>query len=320
MPDPVLYTQAMAVAAVVSALCLLPTAGARSATAAARMNLACVLALGMGLLAGYRVLHLRCHWPPVNGLDRLLTVVLPATFSIEILASWPRAPRWVVWSLRTGLLLSTPRILLHDSIYLGGPHSPWTAVGSLALLALATATLVAVWWLMVTLAHRTSATSVLLSLALATQTTAIAIILAGYVTGGAAALPLTAALIGIASVVALPRIQVAAPGAAACGVIGLFGLLFVGRFFGGLSTPQALTILCAPVLCSTAELPPLLRYRTWQRTLFSLLIVALPLLIVLLVMKRTFDRETRPLLGIRNPHFDKLVLPVRGHDGSFPEH
>ncbi|MDB5338210.1 MAG: hypothetical protein JWN70_3829, partial [Planctomycetaceae bacterium] len=99
MPDPVLYMQAMTVAAVVSALCVLATGWTRSAATAERINLACVLGLGLGLLAGYRVLHLRCAWPPVNGLDRFLTIVLPLVFGIELVACWPRVPRWIACCL-----------------------------------------------------------------------------------------------------------------------------------------------------------------------------------------------------------------------------
>ncbi len=297
MPDPVLYTQAMAVAAVVSALWMLPAAGARSMTPSSRLNVAYLLAVGVGLLIGYRVLHLRCHWPPVNGLDRLLTLVLPVAFSIEVFAGWPRAPRWLVQTLRIGLILSTPRVLLHGSIYLGGPHSPWTVSGSWSLLALTTAILAVAWWLMTSLINRSPATPALIALALATQTTAVAIILGGYVTGCAAALPLTAALLGTALSAIVCRMPSSTFSSTAFGVTGLFGLLFVGRFFGGLTTPLALAILFSPTLCWAIEISPLKCWAPRPRTLLGLVLVAIPLIVVLALMKRTFDRETRPLLG-----------------------
>lgn len=297
MPDPVLYTQAMAVAAVVSMLCVLTTGLARSAAAAGRMNLASVLALGMGLLAGYRVLHLRCAWPPVNGLDRLLTLVLPAAFVIEVLAGSASFPRWIGRCLRIGLVLSCGRILLHASIYLGGSKNAWTTTQAFWLLFLSCALLGGVWWAMNRLADRGSDTSILWALALATQTTAITVMLEGYVTGGAAALPLTPALIGTSLGAILSRKSFSLQGCVGIGVLGLFGLLFVGRWFGGLSTLQALTIFLAPVLCWLTEVPPLSRRPRWVRNLLRQSLVAIPLVVVLIVTKRSFDRDTRPLLG-----------------------
>ena len=300
MPNPVLYTQAMLVAAVVSMLCVLATVWRRSPATAIRVNLACVLGLGLGVLAGYRVLHLRCAWPPINGLDRLLTIVLPAAFGIELLACWPRLPQWLAWCFRFILVASCGRILLQGSVYLGGPRSAWTATDAFVLLLLSSAALAIVWWSMSRLSARSSGSSILLALALATQATAINIILAGYVTGGAAALPLTAALIGTSIAVILLRTQSVSHGAVSVGVLGLFGLLFVGRFFGGLSTPHALTILLAPLLCWVTEAPPLRRQHPRHRAILNLLLVAIPLLVVVVLAKRSFDRDTKPLIGFRS--------------------
>jgi hypothetical protein len=58
-------------------------------------------------------LQLRVRWPPGNGLDRLLMIVLPLAVAIEWLATIERLPRWVAWLLRLGLLAIAPRILLH---------------------------------------------------------------------------------------------------------------------------------------------------------------------------------------------------------------
>ncbi|MES2794154.1 MAG: hypothetical protein V4719_31360 [Planctomycetota bacterium] len=297
MPDPVLYSQAMIVAAIVSALCVLIVSWAWPSTATANGNLAVTLAVGAGLLAGYRVLHLRCAWPPVNGLDRLLTIGFPAIFGIELVACWPRVPPWVTRSLRLLLAASLGRILLHGSVYLGGPRSTWTTADAFAVLALGSVILIVAWWLLHQLSFRSTGSSVLLALSLSCQTTAITIMLAGYVTGGAAAIPLTAALAGTAVASNLFRTPSALSGAMGIGVVGLFGLLFIGRFFGGISTLQALTIFLAPLLCGVTEVPQLRPRKPWQVALVRLGLVAIPLVIVLVGAKRTFDRETAPLLG-----------------------
>ena len=59
--------------------------------------------------------------------------------------------------------------------------------------------------------------------------------LAGYVTGGAASLPPAAALLAAAVAARRNSHHPAAQGIIGIGVVGLFGLLFIGRFFGGLS-------------------------------------------------------------------------------------
>lgn len=307
MPDPVLYTQAMTVAAVVSALCALATGWARSSATTARVNLACIIGLGLGLIAGYRVLHVRCGWPPVNGLDRFLTIVLPLIFSIELVACWPRLPLWIAWCLRIGLVGIIPRILLRGSIYLGGPGSAWTRAETYELLLLSSLTLAVVWWFMSCLSRRSPGVSILLALALSTQTAAISVMLAGYVTGGAAALPLTSALIGVSIAASLLRTPSISNGGTGIGVMGLFGLLFVGRFFGGLSTPQTLAIFLAPLLCWVSEIPLLTRQQPWQRAVLRLGLVAIPLIIVLALAKRSFDRDTAPLLSAVSSPFYVLT-------------
>jgi hypothetical protein len=296
MPDPVLYTQVMAVAAVVSALCVLATSWPRPPTAS-RTNLAGVLGIGGGLVAGYGMLGLRLAWPPVTGLQRLLLILLPAVLVIELVACWPKFPRWFSGTLRIALVICSARILLHGSIYLGGERSSWTTAGTLLLLLLSSSLLAAVWTSLSRLSARSPGISILLALALATQTAAITIMLAGYVTGGAAALPLTATLVGSAAAMALMRTPPTIAGTVSVSVVLLFGLVFVGRFFGGLSTGQALAIVLAPLLCWIPEFAPAKWRAGWPGGLLRLVCVSVPLIVVLCLAKRTFDRDTAPLLG-----------------------
>ncbi len=55
----------------------------------------------------------------------------------------------------------------------------------------------------------------------------------------------------------------ATPAILGIGVVGLFGLLFIGRFFGRLSTGCALTMLLAPLLCWVTEMPLLRHRKPW---------------------------------------------------------
>lgn len=86
------------------------------------------------------------------------------------------------------------------------------------------------------------------------------------------------------------------------GVVGLFALLVIGRFFGELSTAHALLLLLAPLLCWLPELPYVrwigLRWRGCARVVLA----ATPVAIVLLLAQQKFAEESartpaRPLEG-----------------------
>jgi hypothetical protein len=72
-------------------------------------------------------------------------------------------------------------------------------------------------------------------------------------------------------------------------------LLFIGRFFGQLSTGRALAILLAPLLCWITELPRLRRQNPWFVGSLRLVLVMIPLAVVLFLAKRDFDRDMAPL-------------------------
>ena len=103
MPDPLLYLKAMGTAAIVSASIVLAMVGARRHASTTWLNFACVIGMGLGLAAGYEVASLRLAWPPVNGLDRLLTITVPMVLGIELIAGFQNIPRRVAWLLRMGL-------------------------------------------------------------------------------------------------------------------------------------------------------------------------------------------------------------------------
>jgi hypothetical protein len=92
MPDPILYLKAsiavvFASTLVVLALRLIIGKSARSFAGGVG-----VLGIGAGLLVGYTVLQFAWTWPPANGLNRLLLIVLPAAAMLEFLAAVFAAP------------------------------------------------------------------------------------------------------------------------------------------------------------------------------------------------------------------------------------
>ena len=302
MPEPLLYLKAMGAAAIVSAVFVLAMVVRRPASSA-RLNSACVLGIGLGLVVGYGVLPLRLAWPPVSGLDRLLTIVVPAALGIELIAGFQRVPQRVSWFLRLSLATTIPRILLHGSVYLSGFGNDWTRGQLVTALALSGAVLVAVWALLFWLSRRSPGVSIPLALGLAIQCAGLTVMMAGYIKGGAAAFPFAATLaattIGAGWLMqrsgANPKFD--APAILGIGVVGLFGVLFIGRFFGRLSTGGALVMLLAPLLCWATETPRLRHRQPWLVGSLRLVLVAIPLVVVLAVAKRDFDREMAPLLG-----------------------
>lgn len=303
MPEPLLYLKAMSAAAIVSAMLVLAVAGVRWPAGATRLNSACALAMTLGLAIGYYVLSLRLAWPPANGLDRLLTIVVPATLAIELIAGFERVPRWVAWLLRVSLAAAIPRILLHDSVYLSGTGSEWTLWQAGAALAVCAGLLAGVWSLLAWLTQRSQGVSISLALCMSILCAGLTVMMAGYIKGGAAAFPLAATLVAttlgaklIAKRSGAPA-NFAAPAILGIGVVGLFGLLFIGRYFGRVSTGCALAMLLAPLLCWVTEMPLLRNRKPWLVGSIRLVLVAIPLIVVLTLAKRDFDRDMAPLLS-----------------------
>jgi hypothetical protein len=297
MPDPLLYLKLMGGVAIVSGAVVLIIAGFRRPAGPTRLNLACVLAIGLGLAASCLLLPLRLAWPPVNGLDRLATVVVPAALGIELIAGFQRVLRWVAWSLRTCLAVATPRILLHGSVYLSGLGNDWNGWRTGTALLLCGALLAGIWGLLAWLQQRSPGVSIPLALCLTTSIAGLTIMMAGYLKGGAAAFTFTATIAAATIGARLIVQRAGTPAIVGIGVVGMFGLLLIGRFFGRLSTGCALAMLLAPLLCWVTEAPLLRRQKPWIVGSTRLALVAIPLLAALAVAKRTFDQDMAPLLS-----------------------
>lgn len=296
MPEPLVYAQAIGVSAAAAALVVFPFGRLQGPASAACANVAGVLAITVGVVSGFLAMGLRPAWPPANGLDRLLTIILPAAIVIELVASFPRVPRVSAWCIRLALTIVTGRILLRGSVYLAGATPEWTAGQAVAILGACAALFIALWAILSRLADRAPSVSTPLALAMSIANTGLAIMLAGYIKGGSVALPIAAALAGTALATTRLAPQSVMAGAIGLGVVSLYGLSFIGVFFGRLSVASALALLLSPGLCWVTELP-MLRGRS-PRVVASvrLGVVAIPLLIVLALAALDFLRHTVPLI------------------------
>ncbi|HEY2253268.1 MAG TPA: hypothetical protein VGH74_19475 [Planctomycetaceae bacterium] len=292
MPDPVLFIQAVAASGAVSAVIVAVLTLLRRPASAARFNAACILGIALGAVVGYRVLKLAPHWPPVDGLDRFMIVVLPAAVIVELIAGIARLPRALAWALRVGLAAVAGRVLLHGSSYLDGSSSDWTVGQTWIALFLCAVMLTAVWGLLAWLAARSPGVSIPGAVSQTCVAAGMALMLSGYLTGGKAALPLAAGVAAAAMTLHLVAARAAGPGAIGIGVVSLFCILFLGRFFGELSTSRAVVIFVAPLLSWVSEMPKLRARKPWLVAAVRLALVALPLVAVLFLAQRDFAKNS----------------------------
>ena len=329
MPDPILYLKAFVAVVFASAIvllaCWLVTRRYVWSLAAS-----CVLAASVGLVIGYDVLLFLWTWPPANAINRFLMIVLPGTVIVELLTAVFDAgvfSRSLIIVLRIALYACAGRVLLHDSVYLAGVGSTadaWTVLQSIAILSGGFVALIAVWSLLCRLSQRSAPHSITLSLAMTILSTGLATMMAGYIKGGVAAIPLSAALAGIALVSPIvanrlsdqgkPHLQ----GIIGIGVMGLFSLLCIGHYFGQLSGPRAVVIFLTPLLCWVSEFPGLRSKPPFQKSAARLIAVTIPLVAVLFVAKRDFDQKMAPLLAGSMPCEKRLSRPDQ--DRTLPEH
>ncbi len=329
MPDPISYLKASVAALFASALIVLAFRLVLRKSVPSIAAVSCVLAVGVGVLTGYGVLQVSWKWPPANALNRFLMIVLPAALVVELLAAilgggeavsvriltnsaTKKSGSLCALGLRLALYASAGRILLHDSVYLGivgsGNPDAWTFAQTLTVFGGSFAGLIVVWSLLCRLSEHSAAGDITLSLAMAILCTGVATMLAGYIKGGAAAIPLSAALAG--TTLASPllakdsggRVERSLQATIGIGVIGLFSLLCIGHYFGQLTGLRAIVLFLAPLLCWISELPGLRSRPAWQKSGVRWIAVTMVLAAVLFFAKQDFDRKMAPLLaGVSSP-------------------
>ncbi len=239
MPDPILALKAGLAALGAAAILLLLGGAPWRRPRPALSSAVAALAVGAGLVLGWRVFGLWPHWPPHEDLDRYGS-------------SYHDAP---------------------------GPDSPgWQLREKIAIFATLGLALAGNWAALNTLARRTSDQLVSLLLALCCAATAIVLMMSGYATGGPLGLPLAGALAGILlTSLVLPR-RLNVTGAIGVGVVGLFGLIVIGYYFNELTAAHALALFFAPLLGWLPELPVIRRINPRVRAVVSVLLVTLPLM------------------------------------------
>lgn len=295
MPDPLVYLQATGTAAIVSALIVLMMARHRWFVMKHRWDTACCIALGLGLTVGFQLLRQRMTWPPASSLDRFLVIVIPTLLGLEFISAAQSFPARLTWCMRLSLAVAVPRILLHDSVYLTGPTA-WTTSQSLLALLLSSLLLASVWLLLTRLLEQPADVSIPLSLALVLLGAGLSVMMSGYIKGGAAAFLVASVVVAASTATSVTRNR-QAPVMVGIGVMGLFSVLFIGTFFGRLPVDRAIVLGLAPLLGWVTDWNHSRERKTWVIGLNRLSLVAIPVIVVLILMKRDFDRTIAPLLG-----------------------
>jgi hypothetical protein len=261
MLDPVVYFLAVSASLAASVIWALVANRFLARSGSSHSRIVSLIGIGLSIFLGYLLLQFQFAWPPAQALDRFLILILPATFIVEIAAGVPRVYPELIRFLRIVLMATTARILLHGSIYVRSDGSEWSA-NQLAIIVIASAVLLAaVWMPMLSLLQRSGDVSITISLAMTTLAAGLVVMLAGYLKGGAASLPVASALLG-AAVTCRRRADI--QGMIGIGVMSLFSLLFIGRFFGGVTTTTAVVVFLSPLLCWIAELPGLRPHKPRQ--------------------------------------------------------
>ena len=168
--------------------------------------------------------------------------------------------------------------------------------------------LAAVWAALWLLVKRSACRSVPVVLAIVCAGASVTVMLSGYASGGQIGLTLSAALVGavIASLAlaGTPEMN----GVVGLGVVGLFALLVVGRFFGQLSTANAVLLFCAPLLAWGAELPFARRGGSVAHGLARVILPAIPVTVALLLAQQQFLADTaRTAAGPNEPSVDDYM-------------
>jgi hypothetical protein len=253
--------------------------------------------VGLGLVVGCGGLGVRPHWPPREDQDRLLLLLLPAALAVEIAAAFPGRLARLAWPLRLVMAVGAAPLLLYNSSYLADLAGPgtreWTSAQAALILGGLAGSLAGAWAVLALLARRAGGRSVPLALALCCGGAAVTIMLSGYASGGQLGLPVAAALVGVlaASLVLAEPLDVR--GITGLAVVGLFGLLIIGRFFGYLTTAHAVLLFLAPLLCWLPELPYVRRAGLRVRGFARVALVVVPVVVTLALAQQRFAEASR---------------------------
>ncbi len=298
MPDPVLILESVAAAAALAVLALLLMRWLGRQPRPEWASAGGTFGVAAGVFAGAWLIGLAPHLPPREDKDRLLLILLPAVTGVEVAAVFLRRLPLLVWPLRLAVAAGAGPVLLYGSTYLtdaAGPGSrEWSSVQVLLVLTGLAAVLLANLVLLDRLAARGAGRAVLFSLALAAAGAGLTVMLSGYTSGGQFGFPLAAALAGtvIASLALGQTPDLRGP--VGMGVVALFALLVVGRFFGNLTTANAALLFAAPLLGWLPELLPARRVGPRWRGIARPVLAAVPVAIALTLAAQKFAVDSAP--------------------------
>ena len=317
MPDPFQYMIALLAAFTASFLAIFISQLAMRATIPSLARFVFMVGLVLGLLTGYRILGFELRWPPVNALDRFLMIVLPAAMIVEFIGT-VRVPddqhnflfrfsSFCAATVRFAFIVSVGRVLWHDSVYLSSVESntndwpPFIAFG--VLLSGAALLYVALRSSMI-LAFRGVSASLTAGLVMSLLATGMVTMLAGYIKGGAAAMSLAGGICGAALALWMAGKRTGPATSHGQFLIGisvtaLFSLLWIGRFFGQLTTFDVLMIFLSPHCCWLSEFWPFRDYSNNYRMVIRMAAVALILLVVLFFKWQQFMQKMIPLIAFQ---------------------
>lgn len=330
MPDFGLMAQSLMVSAIAAGLTLLLIAGFGRGASPVRERAGWLAGLAAGIYTGCSVLDEWPRLPAPEDRDRFLVVLLPLTLAAEGVAAWARRG-WLARLPRWGVAAAAAPILLHHSTYLAdldGPGSAqWSPVLAAAILLLLGASLACQWELMARFQLRSSRPTVAAVLALALLAAGITVMLSGYYRGGLFALPMAGAMAGATAAAwaqaggmhsRLPKQE--APAAASpagaepavgIGIVGLFTVLAIGRFFGSLPDGAMIGLFAAPLLAWTADLAPIRKLPPLSRAMVGIVAVMVPLVVI--VVRAQIDFTAALATGSRPgelPHHEQNS-PIR---------
>ena len=249
-----------------------------------------IVGAGVATYLGCWWLDFLPRWKLGEAESRFLYILLPAVLAVELVAATP-LPLWITWTFRILLSAVAPRILLHGSIYLD-EASEWTPIQSNLLLGGLALALLAVWAALALLLRRTRDRFTPLALSGVCAGAAV-IIMFGYLTGGVLGLPLAAALAGAGMAALMLPGRGQEVGLLGVGVVGLFGLLVLGRFFGNISTLHACLLFASPLLCWLPELPGVRQIWPWLRGMMRIALVMIPVALIATQAHRQFEEDSK---------------------------
>ena len=312
MPDPIRILEALGLAGLLAGVFLLAFGLPWRAPSPARARIGGVLGMVAGIWAGCWWMEALPSWPPREDHDRLLLVLLPAVSVVEIIVAVTSRPRWLGWVLRPIVAACAAPILLYGSSYitdLTGPGSrEWTISQTSLAFGVLAFSLTIVWWAVWRLAKRSACRSVPIMLAVVIAAAAVTIMLSGYAGAGQTGLTVPVALVGVTIASLVLKGAPEMNGIVGVGVVSLFGLLVVGRFFGQLSTSNAILLMGAPVLSWCAEIPGIRRKSSIASSILRVVLPTIPVAIALIVAQRHFVIDSaKPATQVNEPSADDYL-------------